>query len=75
MRRAKSGLVIAIAMIFAGCSPYVYKTEITGFAVGVNDLAAAYATGRKSVAEDRTDKTFVDQAKIVRDAFAGGSTA
>jgi len=56
MHWANSWIVIAVGMILAGCSPYVYKSEINGFTGGVNDLAAAYATGCKSVAEDRADK-------------------
>jgi hypothetical protein len=40
----------------AACSPYVYKTEINGFSAGVDQLAAAYNAGLRSVAEDRADR-------------------
>ena len=36
--------------LVASCSPYVYKSEIDGFATGVKDLATAYNDGRAYVA-------------------------
>jgi hypothetical protein len=41
--------------VAAGCSPYVYKQEIDGFATGVKDLATAYNDGRTFVAARDTD--------------------
>jgi hypothetical protein len=38
------------SLLLAGCSPYVYKQEIDGFATGVKDLATAYSDGRSYVA-------------------------
>jgi len=37
---------LASVLFLAGCSPYVYKQEIDGFALGVKDLATAYNDGR-----------------------------
>jgi hypothetical protein len=50
----------AIALV-AGCSPYVYKQEIDGFATGVKDLAAAYSESRVWLAtrdQEKVDATW-----------------
>ncbi|WP_160108110.1 hypothetical protein [Pseudomonas izuensis] len=55
--RVHSGLTLVLAAVLtAGCSPYLYKTEITGFSDGLNQLDSAYVAGMKNVAGDRREK-------------------
>jgi hypothetical protein len=49
------GPALCLAVV-AGCSPYVYKQEIDGFAAGVKDLAAAYHESRGYLATRDQEK-------------------
>lgn len=44
---------LAVVCLTGGCSPYVYKNEIQGFAVGVEQLGVAYAAGQEALVVDR----------------------
>lgn len=46
----------SLTVFLGGCSPYVYKTEINGFASGVDALASAYASGLKSTTSERLER-------------------
>lgn len=43
----------AAACLTGGCSPYVYKNEIQGFAAGVGTLDRSYEEGLRSIADQR----------------------
>jgi hypothetical protein len=60
VRVTGSALWLCVA---AGCSPYVYKQEIDGFATGVKDLTAAYHESRGYLAtrdQDKVDAQWVE---------------
>lgn len=62
MRLARATMLAALAFV-AGCSPYVYKQEIDGFALGVKDLAAAYHESRGYLAardQEKVDAKWVE---------------
>ena len=51
---SKAGLFAAITMtVAAGCSPYVYKPEVSAFATGVGQLRQAYEAGVGNATTDR----------------------
>ena len=62
MTLARAMASAACVALVAGCSPYVYKQEIDGFATGVKDLAAAYHESRGYLAardQDEVDARWV----------------
>jgi hypothetical protein len=59
-RTVRRYICIVVVSALAGCSPYLYKTEIDGFAKGVDDLGTAYESGRQLTATDRVDNQHRD---------------
>jgi hypothetical protein len=55
MKKESVGAVL-ITLVVAGCSPYIYKSEINGFSAGVIDLGSAYASGLQSTASERQER-------------------
>lgn len=60
MRKTRSLTLVVACVLFAGCSPYLYKSEITGFSDGLNQLDSAYVGGLKSVVSDLQDQRRLD---------------
>ncbi len=54
--RARALGAAILSMLVAGCSPYIYKSEINGFAAGVEQIGAAYQSGLKSTGGERLER-------------------
>jgi hypothetical protein len=57
-----TAFAVALALL-CGCTPYVYKQEIDGFATGVKELAAAYHESRGYLAardQEKVDAKWVE---------------
>ncbi len=57
MRLNTALIVLSMAVLSAGCSPYLYKGEINEFSKGVNQLAEANTIGVRNANEARANRS------------------